>query len=203
MFCTIKKKKYIKDIHLVDSRIALTSVEYPLLDAVLSAVPELPRFDLVLWTLFLPEHEHHNTLQQTMIRSAEGHLHNHLKTQGSLDIASSCPASDSDEIHLYYVTHMKFIFIITRNQECRSLPCFMGFRKWFRRRKKTATTFTRVIFIIFRNWESKSLIRPCLFVLCKRTRSLNVRVINHVFGFFKYIKKKLYGINGTKHLKFF
>lgn len=51
--------------------ISLTSVEYPLLDAVLSAVPKLPRFDLILWTLLLAEHQHHNTLQQTTIRSAD------------------------------------------------------------------------------------------------------------------------------------
>lgn len=51
--------------------ISLTSVEYPLLDAVLSAVPKLPRFDLILWTLLFAEHQHHNTLQQTTIRSAD------------------------------------------------------------------------------------------------------------------------------------
>jgi len=37
-------------------------VEYPLLDAVLPTVPEVPSLYLVLWTLLFSKHQHHDTL---------------------------------------------------------------------------------------------------------------------------------------------
>ena len=40
-----------------------TCIENPLLDAVLSAMPELPRLNFILGAFLFAEHQHHDALQ--------------------------------------------------------------------------------------------------------------------------------------------
>jgi len=49
----------------------LTGVEYSLFDAVLSAVPKLPRFDFVIRTFLFSEHQHDHALQVQQNNSSD------------------------------------------------------------------------------------------------------------------------------------